>query len=87
MTPPAQAGRKEGRIVSWWSTTRGPLLCSWATCCADARFGSLAIVMVTAENEVEYVAAAIEQGANEYIMKPFTPDNVREKLELIGVRC
>ena len=30
-------------------------------------------------------AAALEAGANEYVMKPFTKDILKEKLELVGV--
>jgi two-component system chemotaxis response regulator CheY len=28
---------------------------------------------------------ALEAGANEYVMKPFTKEILREKLELVGV--
>jgi two-component system chemotaxis response regulator CheY len=31
------------------------------------------------------VKEALEAGADEYIMKPFTKDVVREKLELLGL--
>jgi two-component system chemotaxis response regulator CheY len=47
-------------------------------------FSSLAIVMVTTETEVDQMSAALEAGANEYIMKPFTKDVLVEKLELLG---
>jgi DNA-binding response OmpR family regulator len=30
---------------------------------------------------------ALEAGANEYIMKPFTTDVLREKLALLGIEC
>ena len=52
---------------------------------ADGRFRSMAIVMVTTETEFDHMSAALEAGANEYIMKPFTPDILREKLALIGI--
>ncbi len=32
----------------------------------------MVIVMVTTETEVDQVSAALEAGANEYVMKPFT---------------
>jgi two-component system chemotaxis response regulator CheY len=54
---------------------------------ADTRFRSTAIVMVTTETEVDHMSAALQAGANEYIMKPFTPDILREKLALIGIGC
>jgi two-component system chemotaxis response regulator CheY len=31
------------------------------------------------------MASALDAGANEYVMKPFTKDILKEKLELIGV--
>ena len=46
---------------------------------------SLTIVMVTTETEVGQMTAALEAGANEYIMKPFTKDILLEKLELLGI--
>lgn len=54
---------------------------------ANTRFRSTAIVMVTTETEVDHMSAALQAGANEYIMKPFTPDILREKLALIGIGC
>lgn len=44
-----------------------------------------AVVMCTTENEMARIVEAMAAGANEYIMKPFTQDIVREKLEGVGV--
>jgi len=44
----------------------------------------MAIMMVTTETETSQVQRALEAGANEYVMKPFTPDVLREKLLLMG---
>jgi two-component system chemotaxis response regulator CheY len=46
---------------------------------------SLVVVMVTTETEVDQMAAALEAGANEYVMKPFTKDILVEKLQLAGI--
>jgi two-component system, chemotaxis family, chemotaxis protein CheY len=46
---------------------------------------SLVVVMVTTETELGQMTAALEAGANEYIMKPFTKDILVEKLQLVGV--
>lgn len=51
----------------------------------DPGLSSLVVVMVTTETEVEHMAMALEAGANEYVMKPFTRDILVEKLELMGV--
>jgi two-component system chemotaxis response regulator CheY len=47
---------------------------------------SLVVVMVTTETELDQMAAALEAGANEYVMKPFTKDILVEKLQLVGIR-
>ncbi|HEV3483446.1 MAG TPA: response regulator [Candidatus Acidoferrales bacterium] len=51
---------------------------------ADRSFDDLPLVMVTTNTELEHVAEALEAGANEYVMKPFTMDVIREKLGLLG---
>jgi two-component system chemotaxis response regulator CheY len=51
---------------------------------ADHSFDDLPLVMVTTNTELEHVAEALEAGANEYVMKPFTMDVIREKLGLLG---
>jgi len=43
------------------------------------------VVMCTTENDMTRIVEAMESGANEYIMKPFTEDIVRDKLEETGV--
>lgn len=46
---------------------------------------SLVVVMVTTETELDQMAAALEAGANEYVMKPFNKDILVEKLRLVGI--
>ena len=46
---------------------------------------SLVVVMVTTETELDQMTAALEAGANEYVMKPFTKDILVEKLQLVGI--
>lgn len=41
------------------------------------------IVMVTSRNNVSHISQALQEGANEYIMKPFTKEILFEKLELV----
>ncbi|MGC2324563.1 MAG: response regulator [Terriglobales bacterium] len=52
---------------------------------ADHSFDSMQIMMVTTEMEMSGVARALEVGANEYVMKPFTKDVILEKLRLLGL--
>jgi two-component system chemotaxis response regulator CheY len=51
---------------------------------AQGALSSLPIMMVSTNNDAENVATSLEAGATEYIMKPFTPDMMRAKLELLG---
>jgi two-component system chemotaxis response regulator CheY len=51
----------------------------------DPELTSLKVMMVTTETEMCQMTSALEAGANEYIMKPFTKDILMEKLELMGV--
>jgi two-component system chemotaxis response regulator CheY len=48
-------------------------------------YDAIPVVMVTTESEVERVIQALEAGANEYLMKPFTKEGLLSKLELLGV--
>ena len=52
---------------------------------ADGRFDTVPVVMCTSETEMSQVVRALEAGASEYIMKPFTKDILRGKLELLGL--
>jgi two-component system chemotaxis response regulator CheY len=46
----------------------------------DSAYKSVKIVMCTSESEKTRVVDAIREGANNYIVKPFTPETVKEKL-------
>lgn len=52
---------------------------------AEQRYEALKLVMVTTETEMPRLCAALEAGADEYLMKPFTKEAFREKLALLGV--
>ena len=48
-------------------------------------FDGVMLMMVTTETEMSQVAKALEAGANEYVMKPFTKEIIVEKLGLLGM--
>ncbi|HEX8916280.1 MAG TPA: response regulator [Humisphaera sp.] len=52
---------------------------------ADPKHAPMRIMMVTTETEMERVVAALESGANEFVMKPFTDDVIADKLALLGL--
>ena len=43
------------------------------------------VVFCTTENGMAYIRAAIEAGADEYVMKPFDRDTLESKLQIVGV--
>lgn len=47
---------------------------------ADDRFKDLPIIMVTTEGGKAEVITALKAGVNNYIVKPFTPQVLKEKL-------
>jgi two-component system chemotaxis response regulator CheY len=43
------------------------------------------VMMVTTEADNVFIETALEYGADEFLMKPFTPQSLREKLLLLGI--
>jgi two-component system chemotaxis response regulator CheY len=52
---------------------------------ASSSFATVPVVMVTTEAEVGQMTVALEAGATEYIMKPFTKEILAGKLRLAGL--
>lgn len=50
-----------------------------------ASHAPMRIVMVTTETELGRVSSALQAGADEYVMKPFTRDVIAQKLEMLGL--
>lgn len=50
---------------------------------ADGRFTDLPIIMVTTEGGKTEVITALKAGVNNYIVKPFTPQVLKEKLAAV----
>ena len=48
-------------------------------------FNSVKLMMVTTQNSMERVAAALEAGADDFLMKPVTKESLEEKLQILGV--
>lgn len=53
---------------------------------ADARLGKLPVLMVTAEAKREQIVEAAQAGVNGYIVKPFTANTLKEKMDKIFER-
>lgn len=52
---------------------------------SDKSKRQMTLMMVTTESEHSQIVRALAAGAHEYLIKPFTPDALREKLILLGL--
>lgn len=52
---------------------------------ADDQYAAIRILMVTSESDLENMVSALEAGADEYLMKPFSAEELEGKLIQIGV--
>jgi two-component system, chemotaxis family, chemotaxis protein CheY len=43
------------------------------------------VMMVTTESDNSFICRALEYGADEFLMKPFTPESLRGKLMMLGL--
>jgi two-component system, chemotaxis family, chemotaxis protein CheY len=50
-------------------------------------FAGVKIMMVTAHCDSHGIMEALEAGADEYLMKPFDGESLREKLALLGLEA
>lgn len=53
---------------------------------ADDKLNTLPVLMVTAEQKREQIVEAAEAGVNGYIVKPFTAQTLKEKIDKIFER-
>jgi len=52
---------------------------------ANVLLSDIRIMMVTTETSLGSMQQALDAGANEYLMKPFTREILQEKLALMGL--
>jgi two-component system chemotaxis response regulator CheY len=52
---------------------------------AEPRLRGMTLMMVTTESEQSQIVRALASGAHEYVIKPFTPDAIIDKLALLGL--
>ena len=53
---------------------------------ADPRWRDITLMMVTTESEHSQIVRALAAGAHEYVIKPFGPEAILEKMEMLGLR-
>lgn len=51
----------------------------------NEQYDDIRIMMVTTETDMAHVPSALEVGANEYMMKPFTKEGLLQKLQTLGM--
>ena len=74
----------DGALVDW-DMPRMDGLEFVKTVRACAEYNSLKLMMVTAQSSMGSLQQALEAGADDYLMKPFTPEMLGDKLRLIGL--
>lgn len=70
-----------GLIISDWNMPNTTGLELLKKVRADDRFKSVPFLMVTAESEKHQIMGALQAGVTNYVVKPFTAELLREKLE------
>lgn len=79
-----EIGQADVLLVDW----NMPEMNGYDLVCAirgDHHYDKVPLMMVTSETEMGQMAKALEAGANEYVMKPFTKAVIAAKLALLGV--
>ena len=72
-----------GLVISDWNMAPMTGLQLLQEVRADARLKSTPFIMVTAESKTENVIAAKKAGVNNYIVKPFSAQTLRTKIEAV----
>ena len=52
---------------------------------ARPEWRDLTLIMVTTEGEIGQIVRALTAGAHEYVIKPFTPEVIVDKLQFLGL--
>jgi two-component system chemotaxis response regulator CheY len=82
----AQSG-KFGLIISDWNMPNCTGLEFLKKVRADANLSKTPFLLVTAEAEGHQVAEAIKSGVDQYVVKPFSKDGLKVKLESAHKKC
>ncbi len=70
-----------GLILTDWNMPEMDGLTFVETVRSSPEFKSIPIIMVTTIGAKEEIIKALKAGVNNYIVKPFTPDILKEKIE------
>jgi two-component system chemotaxis response regulator CheY len=70
-------------IIADWNMPQMPGIELLKTVRSTEEWKSLPFLMITAEGQREYVLEAVKHKVSNYIVKPFTPEVLREKINKI----
>ena len=79
-------GKEYACIFSDWNMPRMSGLELLQKCRTHVEIKKVPFVLLTVESEKEFVLRAIQEGVTDYIIKPFTLQNVRERITKIEAR-
>ena len=72
-----------GLVISDWNMAPMSGLDLLKEVRADVRFRHLPFIMITAANKTENVVAAKAAGVSNYIVKPFTAETLKRKIDMV----
>lgn len=73
-------------LITDWNMPKMPGIALLKEVRADPTLSKMPVLMVTAEAKREQIMEAAQAGVNGYIVKPFTADTLKEKLDKIFER-
>ncbi|MDX5332615.1 MAG: chemotaxis response regulator CheY [Gammaproteobacteria bacterium] len=73
-------------LVTDWNMPGMPGIDLLRAVLADEKLASLPVLLVTAEAKREQIVEAAQAGVNGYVVKPFTAETLKEKIEKIFER-
>lgn len=80
--PKLQAGSYDF-LVTDWNMPQMPGIELLKAVRSDPKLAKLPVMMVTAEAKKEQIVVAAQAGVNGYVVKPFTAETLREKINKI----
>lgn len=79
------AGERPALALVDWNMPVMDGLSFVSACRAVPAYRSITLMMVTTESEQGQIVRALAAGAHEYVIKPFTPDAILDKLSILGL--
>jgi two-component system chemotaxis response regulator CheY len=73
-------------IISDWNMPQTTGLDLLKRIRAEAKTAHLPFIMVTAEAEKSQIVEAVQAGVSNYVVKPFTTQSLKEKLEAVAAK-